>query len=167
MSDSESRSRRRGISFGEIIGLAALIVSALGLWITWQNAQNDKPTRVVEQRQPIPLTLRGTAERDGRELVLAPVEPGHALVALTLTVKGSPAIEVASDGRLDADDVEAAVKDHDRDRKGASKMPVRIAARYVEAGTERRGGGTYVLRYRWEGGGLFGGRSLRLTGLSR
>ena len=43
-------------------------------------------------------------------------------------------------------------------------MPVRIAARYVEMGTDRRGGGTYVLRYRWEGGGLFGGRSLRLVG---
>ena len=46
-------------------------------------------------------------------------------------------------------------------------MPVRIDARYVEAGADRRGGGSYVLRYRWEGGGLFGGRSIRLTGLSR
>ena len=39
-------------------------------------------------------------------------------------------------------------------------VPVRIDARYVEAGTDRRGGGSYVLRYKWEGGGLFGGRSL-------
>ena len=28
-------------------------------------------------------------------------------------------------------------------------------------------GGTYVLRYKWEGGGLFGGRSLHLIGLAR
>jgi hypothetical protein len=167
MKDSESRPRRRGISFGEIIGLAALIVSALGLWITWQSTQEDRPTRVVEQKQPIPLTLRGTAGRDGRELILSPVEPGHALLSLTVTIKGSPPIEIASDGRLDADDVEAAVRDRDRDRKGAGKLPVRIAVRYVEAGAERRGGGPYVLRYRWEGGGLFGGRSLRLTGFSR
>jgi hypothetical protein len=167
MKDSESRPRRRGISFGEIIGLAALIVSALGLWITWQSTQEDRPTRVVEQKQPIPLTLRGTAGRDGRELILSPVEPGHALLSLTFTIMGSPPIEIASDGRLDADDVEAAVRDRDRDRKGAGKLPVRIAVRYVEAGAERRGGGPYVLRYRWEGGGLFGGRSLRLTGFSR
>src|SRR5205085_1183196 len=40
-------------------------------------------------------------------------------------------------------------------------------AHYVEMGADRRGGGTYVLRYRWEGGGLFGGRSVRLVGLSR
>ena len=40
-------------------------------------------------------------------------------------------------------------------------MPVRIDARYVEAGADRRGGGSYVLRYRLEGGGLFGGRSVK------
>jgi len=42
-----------------------------------------------------------------------------------------------------------------------------MEAHYVESGAERRGGGSYVLRYKWEGGGLFGGRSLRLVGLSR
>jgi hypothetical protein len=46
-------------------------------------------------------------------------------------------------------------------------VPVQIKAKYVEAGTDRSGGGRYVLRYRWEAGGLFGGRTLRLTGLSR
>ena len=46
-------------------------------------------------------------------------------------------------------------------------VPVRIAARYVEMGKDRTGGGSYVLRYRWEGGGLFGGRSLHLVSLSR
>ena len=46
-------------------------------------------------------------------------------------------------------------------------VPVRIAAHYVEMGADRRGGGSYVLRYRWEGGGLFGGRSLRILGLGR
>src|SRR4029079_12835455 len=35
------------------------------------------------------------------------------------------------------------------------------------SGSDRRGGGAYVLRYKWEGGGLFGGRSLRLAGLAR
>jgi hypothetical protein len=167
MSNSDSRVRRRWVTFGETIGVAALIISALGLWITWRATQDDKPTRVVEQKQAIPLTLRGTAGRDGRELVLAPVEAGHALESLTLTITGSPPIEIGSDGRLGADDVESALKDRDRDRKGAGKVPVRIAARYVEMGAERRGGGTYTLRYRWEGGGLFGGRSLRLVGLSR
>jgi hypothetical protein len=46
-------------------------------------------------------------------------------------------------------------------------VPIRIDAHYVEMGRDRRGGGNYVLRYRWEGGGLFSGRSLRLVGLSK
>jgi hypothetical protein len=44
---------------------------------------------------------------------------------------------------------------------------VRIDAHYVEAGADRRGGGSYALRYKWEGGGLFGGRSLHLISLSK
>jgi hypothetical protein len=162
MTDSPSR---RWITFGEFIGVAALIVSALGLYISWRSTEDDTPTRIVEQKLAIPLTLRATADRDGRALVLAPVESGHALDSLTITIAGSPPIEVGSDGRLSASDVQTAFKDSDR--KGAGKVPVRIAARYVELGADRRGGGAYVLRYRWEGGGLFGGRSLRLVSLAR
>ena len=53
------------------------------------------------------------------------------------------------------------------ERKGARARPVTIDASYVEAGAERRHTATYQLRYHWEGGGLFGGRSLRLDGLGR
>lgn len=166
MSESESQRRRRWITFGEFIALGALAVSALGLWLTWKNSGDDKPTRVVEQRQSIPLTLRGKAQNDGRSLAIEPVEASHALQSLTVTIKGASPIEVGSDGELDASDVEAALKGREED-KGPHSVPVKIAARYVEMGNDRRGGGNYVLRYRWEGGGLFGGRSLKLTGFSR
>jgi hypothetical protein len=59
MSETESeRRRRRWVTLGELIALAALIVSAFGVWISWKSNDKDGPTRVVEQRQPIPLTLR-------------------------------------------------------------------------------------------------------------
>ena len=51
--------------------------------------------------------------------------------------------------------------------KGTHRVPVRIAARYVEAGADKSATGSYVISYRWDGGGLFGGRSLRIVGLSR
>ncbi len=164
MSDSESR--RRWVTLGEIVALLALVVSAAGLWLTWKNSGDDKPTRVVEQKQAIALTLRGRAGNDGRSLTIEPVEASHALESMTLTIKGASPIEVGSDGELDASDVEAALKNREED-KGPHSVPVRIAARYVEMGKDRRGGGTYVLRYRWEGGGIFGGRSLKLTGFGR
>lgn len=164
MSESENR---RWINLGEIIGVAALVVSAIGVWIAWKSTSNNPTTRVVEQRQPIPLTLRGTVERDGRELVIAPVEQSHALQSLTITLPGALAIELGSDGTLNAGDVEAALKPKDGDDKGSHSASVRIATRYVEMGKDRTSRGTYALRYRWEGGGLFGGRSLRFVGLSR
>ena len=164
MSDSESR--RRWVTFGEIVAFLALVVSAAGLWLTWKNSSDDGPTRVVEQKQAIPLALRGKPDRDGRTLTIEPVESSHAIESLTVTIKGASPIEVGSDGELDASDVEAAIRDRE-ESKGTHSVPVRIAARYVEMGKDRTGGGAYVLRYRWEGGGLFGGRSLKLTGFGR
>ena len=169
MSESESeRRRRRWINLGELIALAALVVSALGVWITWKDSGEDKPTRIVEQRQAIPLTLRAKADQGGRTLAITPVEAGHALESLTITLAGAAPIEVGSDGELSASDVEAALKGHEKEPKDRTlSVRARISARYVDAGADRRGGGTYVLRYRWEGGGLFGGRSLHLVSLSR
>jgi hypothetical protein len=159
--------KRRLINLGELIALAALVVSAIGVWIAWKSSGSDQPTKIVEQRQPIPLTLRAKADREGRALEISPVEASHALESLTLTIKGSEPIQVGSDGSLSAGDLESALKDRDKDAKGNRSVPVLIDARYVEMGKDRRASGNYVLRYRWEGGGLLGGRSLRLTGLSR
>ena len=162
---SETQSRRRWIALGEVIAIAALAVSAIGVWIAWKSSSNDQPTRVVEQRQAIPLTLRGKVENDGHELVMAPVEQSHALDSLTLTIAGANPIELGSDGTLDADTVEPKLKKDEA--KGAHSVPVSIKTRYVEMGKDRTSSGNYALRYRWEGGGLLGGRSLRFVGLSR
>ena len=166
MSDSETR--RRWITLGEIIGIAALIVSGIGVWIAWKSSNEDRPTRVVEQRSAVPLALRGTADGDGGTLTIMPADPSHALEGLIVSIKGAAKIDVGSDGRLSASDVQAALKGREKEAKDVThSVPVRIDARYVEMGKDRRGGGNYVLRYKWEGGGLFGGRSLRLVGLSR
>lgn len=164
----EEKSRRSAIGLGELIAIAALLVSAVGVWIAWKSSNEDKPTRVLEQRQPVPLTLRAKVEDDGRKLVISPVEGAHALDSLKITIAGGSTITVGSDGELSAGDLEGALPARD----GAAKertlsVAARIAARYVEAGKDRRATGNYVLRYRWEGGGLFGGKSVRLVSLSR
>ena len=168
MSESESERRRRLINVGELIALCALIVSAFGVWISWKNSDNNKPTRVVEQRTSVPLVLRGKREDDGSSLEISPVEASHALESLTITLPGASPIEVGSDGELQASDVQSALKGHDNDPKDRTlAVRARIDARYVEAGKDRKASGNYALRYMWKGGGLFGGRSLHLVGLSR
>jgi hypothetical protein len=168
MSDTPAPKSHRGIGFGEIIGSLALIISGLGVWIAWESANREAgPTRVVEQRQAIPLTLRARAQDDGRKLIVEPVEPGHALQSLFLTVARAKAISIGSDGELASRDVEDALETSGGERKGSHSIPVQIEARYVEAGTDRSRTATYQLRYHWVGGGLFDGPKVRLDGLSR
>ena len=165
---TDEKTRRRWINLGELIALAALVVSALGVWIAWKSSSNDKPTEVVEHRTAVPLALRGAADGDGEALTITPADPSHALESLTVTIKGASPIQVGGDGKLAASDVASALKGRDKEAKDvAYSLPVRIQAHYVENGTERRSGGSYTLRYKWEGGGLFGSRSLRLLGLTR
>jgi hypothetical protein len=169
MSETESeRQRRRWITFGELIALAALIVSAIGVWISWKSSGDKEPAAIVEQHGAIPLTLRARREDDGQTLEISPVEPTHALESLTITIPGGSPIQVGSDGELQASDIQSALKGHDNDPKDHTlSLRVRIDTRYVEAGHDRRASGAYTLRYMWKGGGLFGGRSLHLVSLSR
>ena len=93
---TDPATRRRWISLGELIGLAALIVSAFGVWIAWKSSNEDKPTRVVEQKPSVPLALRGVPSSDGRTLTIVPADPLHALQSLTIGIKGASPIEVRS-----------------------------------------------------------------------
>jgi hypothetical protein len=165
---SDEQTRRRWINLGEIIALCALVVSGLGVWIAWKSSNQDKPARVVEQRSAVPLALRGTVDTDGRTLTIIPADPSHALESLTVTIRSASPIQVGSDGKLSASDAEAALKNREKEPKDVTlSVPIRVDARYVENGADRRGGGSYILRYKWEGGGLFGGRSLHFVGMSK
>jgi hypothetical protein len=167
-------SKRRWINLGEIVAVGALAISALGLWNSWRGDRQPAATEVVEKHVAVPLTLRGVPKQDGRSLLVEPVEAGHALdsaqVALS-GLKGAPEFELAGDAELDADDIERAMDKADfgkseKPGSGLHRLPLSIDARYIEAGQTRRSKARYALTYRWEESGLFGGRSLRLAGLS-
>src|SRR5205823_1952386 len=115
MSESpEARARRRWINLGELIALAALVVSALGAWIAWKSRSEDRPTRVVEQKPAVPLALRGVPSSDVRTLTVVPADPLHALALLTVTIKGAAPIDIGSDGRVSASDIQTALKGRDK-----------------------------------------------------
>jgi len=161
----QRRRRLRWLTLGEAIAIAALILSALGLWHQW-NKRDEPPKVVIEKPTAIPLALRGRVTDDGRGLEITPVEDSHALQSLTITATGSK-IELGSDGELSARAVEDALGKQAELGKGRQRLAVRIEASYVEAGADKTAAGAYVISYKWEGGGLLGGRSLRLAGISR
>ena len=166
--EAQKKSRLRWITLGEAVAIAALIVSAGGLWLTWKTSSKDEgPTEVIEKRQAVPLALRGTTTDDGKTLEISPVEAGHALQSLDVMVAGASAIEAGSEGRLNARDLERALGDKAEDGDGTHRVRVRIASKYVEAGADKTATDSYVIGYRWEGGGLLGGRSLRFTSFTR
>ena len=170
MTESDKKqSRLRWVTLGEAVAVAALILSALGLWNSWRNDQKKPaPERIIEERRPVPLALRGQADEEGRMLVISAVEPGHALDSLTVSISGSDkAISLGSDGRLRSRDVEQALGATAKRGDDVQRAKIRIDARYVEAGEDRRGGGNYMLTYRWKDGGILGDRSVRLERLSR
>ena len=166
--EEKARRRRRRIALGEAIGIAALIISGLGLWNSWRNSE-DKPAAVVVDRasKPIPLVLRGTVADEGKVIRLAPLEDSHALDTLTLTAL-APAKGTASFGSepmLSASMVEAWLPEDSKREGGA--LTVNAVTTYVEAGEPRTSKQRYRVAFQWKDGGLFGGKSVRLTGLSR
>lgn len=163
--EAQRRSRLRWITLAEAIAIAALILSGLGLWREW-NKRDEPPKVVIEKPTSIPLVLRGKVRDNGRALEVAAIEGGHALQSMTISVAGTK-IDLGSDGELDARSVEDALGDKAEDGKGTHRARVRIEARYVEAGADKTAAGSYVLGYKWESGGLLGGRSLRFTGMSK
>lgn len=162
-SPETKRSRLRWVTLGEAIAIAALILSGLGLWHEW-NKRDDGPKVVVEKPASIPLTLRGEVRNEGKEIEISPVEDGHVLQSLSITIAGTT-IELGGDGELDAHVVKDALGKA-ADNEGRHSTRVRITARYVEAGADKTAAGSYLLAYKVRDR-LIGGKSIRLLGLSR
>lgn len=161
----QQRRRLRWLTLAEFVGIAAVLISALGLWKSWHD--NDKPATavIVKEKTAVPLALRGRVVDKGEAVTVSPVEPSHALDSAMLSANGHQ-INVGSDGSIAADEVQQLVGDVPKEQRSGS-LVVTVSARYVEAGQDRRGGGRYRIGYRWTDGGLFGGRKLRLTAFSR
>jgi hypothetical protein len=169
VTDPEAKARRRRrVALGEAIGIAALLISGLGLWNSWRNG-DDKPAVVIDRApKPIALVLRGKLADDGKVLNLTPLESGHALDELVITAR-APAKGSApfgSDPMLSAAMVETWLPPGAR-REGSGSLAVDTVARYVEAGETRTARQRYRIDYLWKDGGLFSGKSLRLTGFRR
>ena len=165
---AEKARHRRRIALAEAIGLAALVISGLGLWNSWRNGE-DRPAVVVDRAsKPIPLVLRGTVVDEGKAIRLVPLEDGHALDTLRLAAAspGKGNAEFGSEPMLSAAMVETWLP-ADAKREGGGSLPLNAVVRYVETGETRTATQRYRVSYKWKDGGLFGGKSVRLTGFSR
>jgi hypothetical protein len=173
--------RRRWINLAELVAVAGLLISGLALWNSYRERAGEETDKVSARQQALAeartVVLRGTPDREGERLSLAPADPGQTIQSQVIAFPAGLAVapvETIADPRLEAawfrrqilrataDDGEQARAD-EADRR----VPVAITTRFYRDGALFTDTAVYYVVYRVEGGGLFEGRKLRLRGLSR
>lgn len=181
----KERTRRRLISLGELVAVLAVVISALGLFNSWSERRDKDRDRIASERKAevaerraaaaSVLLLTAEASADGARLDLSPARDGQIVQGQTLHFAKAltiPAIETSGDARIDADWFAGPLKKARRAAKrpdettGDERLPVLIETVYVENGEARQDRALYDIGYAVTGGGLLGGRDVRLRGVS-
>lgn len=175
--DGRRRSRLRWITLGEAVAVAAVLISGIGLWNSYQERREtraDKAAEAARESTPAPFALRATANPDGSVLTLSAVNEGQVIQGQTVRFPPAFGVQPAattSDARIEADWFADALR---RDRKtralpdetrGDERMPVMIETDYLAGGRPLRARAFYDVGYALEGRFLRGAE-VKLRGLS-
>lgn len=171
--------RRRWITLGEMVAVAALIISALTFWNSYSERTASEAERAAEKAEETAakaaaaersqsLVLTATASRDGRNLALASTEPDKVIQNLTIrfpTALDARAIDAVIEPRIEAAWIDDAVEN--LDRRGSSgdlRLPVAITTRFVSGGETYSDTALYDIGYRLDSGIL--DTDVKLRGLA-
>lgn len=169
--------RRRWVTVGEIVGVAALVIAVLGYLDTHKQHADDLARRTVEAKHEqarAALILTAAADADGGRLTLTPLGAGQAVQGqrylFPQTVLGHAMEVTAARPQIDRGWFEAGLKKAleagTGPKTGEGVLPVGVVTRYIEDGEERTDRSLYRVGFAVRGGGLFSGRKLVLLGLS-
>ena len=162
--------RRRWINLGEFVAVAGLLIAAVSLWMTWHDRQADEADKQADRKAEASersLYVVKTSMR-GNDVVIQP-DDRHALgdisvtfpAALGVAAQTSPtqtipeswfksALLKATDGGADSQE---------------GKLPVLLTVNYMDGDQQRSMTGIYDIVWQTKGGGLIGGRSLKVVGM--
>jgi hypothetical protein len=172
--------RRRWLTLAEILAVVAVLISAATLWNSYRQRTGEEADKSAAKQAAAAasrtLVLRGSPDRGGRRLTLGPVDEAQAIQTQRITFPAALAVspvETVSDPRIEAGWFERSLlraieaAPGDGDRRGDARLPVMVMTEFMGGGAVQRDVALYDIGYRIEGGGLLGGRELRLNGLSR
>jgi hypothetical protein len=184
MSDKETtarenrrRSRLRWLTLGEAVAVAAVIISGLGLWTSYEDRRQDRADKAAEATRATPQApfhLRAGASRDGSTLALTPVVADHVIQGQTIRFPPSfhlSPVTTTSDARIEAGWFDSTLKADRRTRQlpdetqGDERVPVMIQTDYLAGGATLSARAYYDIGYALEGHFLRGS-SVKLRGLS-
>jgi len=158
--------RRRWIGLAELVGVAALLVSAVGLWLSWSDRQADQADKAKTSAEASLVTF--TASGSGNTLNLN--DDAHRIQEIAVTFPPSlgvddqtgvspPKIELAG-----LDKALRAVTDGGPDKR-SGRLPVLVTATWWDGDTKRTDKAVYQVR--WKTWGRLGrDRGVALEGAS-
>ena len=162
--------RRRWITLGEILAVAAVVISGLTFWNSYQERSSSEAERAAEKRarSEKAQTLILSASVDGRHLRLTARDPEQAIQGQTIafpSALGAKAVDTL-DPRIEAGWIESAVKKigDAKDRSGDARLPVAITTRFISGGEDYTDTAIYDVGYRVDEGLL--DSDVELLGLS-
>jgi hypothetical protein len=156
--DAAARTRRRWITFGEVLAVIGVIISGLALWDSYSERRQSAAERAAEKakQSSASRTLVLRADGEGRMIRLAPHNPGQAVQGQTLLFPSAFGLGA----------VDAAAHAKDPRVPGDARVPVAITTRCVAGGESFSDTALYDVGYKENGGGLFGGTNVELKGLA-
>lgn len=160
--------RRRWVTLAELVGVAGLVIAALGLWMSWSDRRADdraKQTQAATEAK-VPTLVVLKAAIGGDDLALS--DPAHDVQTIDVrfpAALGLPA-RTDADPRIDAGWFAKQLlklTDGGSDTK-TGRLPVLITASYWDADVERHDTAIYDVTWKTEGR-MLRGRTLRLESL--
>lgn len=172
--------RRRWITLAEVLGVIAVLISGLTLWNSYRQQNADEADKAAARSRAEAeaqlLLLRASPDHEGRTLAFASAGTGQTIQNQTILFPGPlhvAAVDTVIEPRIEAGWFEEALLrarqaagEHEESR-GDQRVPVGITTLFFSGGAMHRDSAIYDIGYRVEGGGLFGGRKLRMRGISR
>lgn len=170
--------RRRWLSLGETLAVAAVLISALTLWLNWSERSDSQAEKTAESRQAASraatLTLGAQSAGKGERLDLRPALADQQVLGQTIrfpAALGLDPVETTGEPRIETGWFEDALKKARNkaglpdDSRGDERLPVVISTRFLSGGQQHDDLALYDIGYTIKGR-MLGGHSLALRGVS-
>lgn len=169
--------RRRWITLGELLAVAAVVISGLTFWNSYRERSGAEAERAADAREKQAEKGREAAKAQilmlkasgsGKRLSLAALDADQAIQSQTLLFPSALARKPIDmvDPRIEAGWVEDAAKKAGKQAKGAgdARLPVAITTRFIAGGETHSDSAIYDIGYRLDEGLL--DTDVELLGLS-
>ena len=177
--------RRKWVTVGEVVGLGALAIAALGYFDAHRDRTHTQAERAAQkatdasrEAKAESLVLIAEPAEEGARLLLRPVRAGQVVQSqryvFPRAVLDHPMEVAAAQPQIQAawlrDGLRRAAEDSakvgERKAEGDGRVPVGVITTYVEDGEVRTDSAVYVVGYRVSPGGLLGGARVTLQGIA-